>query len=173
MSDDVRSRFDAETAGVTDPTQNPLVGDVLPPGSRAQTEEESTVFPMDAFITEEMVSALFCLPGAMMARKTGHEWWKPSEEEADLLGKASTPAVKYLVQRYLTENSGPFAALGAVLGVVYGPKFLMEMAERKREKPKNSAPPQSSNGASSASSGNEGAGSQPNNSDSRATMDVV
>jgi len=123
------TEFDQETAGVNDPQQQPIVGDVVPPG--AEVEDES--FDLEMFITEEFVGAVFAMPGRIAARKTGHEWWSPDEDEMELLGKAA-PAIRAMIRRWVSETPGPFALLVIVLLVVYLPKAMQEMAVQKAEK---------------------------------------
>lgn len=134
------TRFEQETRGVADPVQIPE-GEVIPPG---QTEGGGEL-PIDdfatGFLTDEVVAEIFAMPGAIMARKTDHEWWKPDEEEKCLLGKTIGPGVRYLVQRYLSGAAGPFALMGAGLGIVYGPKALREHMEQKAEKERRSKNP--------------------------------
>jgi hypothetical protein len=173
--EDVSERFAKETAGVADPSAAPVVGQIFPPGSDQQTEAES--FPVEDFITEEFVAAIFSMPGNIMARKTGHEWWTPDEDEQELLGKGATPAIKYLIAKYLSGSSGPFAALGAVVAVVYAPKVMREALEQKKEKqrassPSSPYPPNSqTNAGSQPSSAYAGAGNPMSSSDLSVPLD--
>jgi hypothetical protein len=162
-SEDVTARFAQETAGVSDPVAEPVVGDILPPGTEAQEPEPD--FPLESFITEEFVGMILSMPGKIMARRTGHEWWSPDENEVALLGKGATPAVKYLLEKYITGGTGPFAALGMVLGVVYAPKLMREQMERRAEKSSGSEQRQSyqRGGASPPSSESPGAANPTNN----------
>lgn len=139
--EDVTARFAQETAAVSDPVAEPVVGDILPPG--AEGEEPEPDFPLESFITEEFVGLILSMPGKIMARRTGHEWWSPDKNEVALLGKGATPAVRYLLEKYITGGTGPFAALGMVLGVVYAPKVMREQMESRAEKSSGSEQRQS------------------------------
>jgi len=140
MSDDqsVEERFAAETASVTDPSSEPIVSEIFTPGTEPEPDQ---TFPLESFITEEFIAAILSLPGAIMARRTGDEWWRPDDDEAELLGKGGAPAARYLVSKYLNDSSGPFAALGMVLGAVYAPKVMRSTIERKRKKRRSAEPP--------------------------------
>jgi len=164
----VEERFARETAGVTEPTAEPVVGEIVPPA--AATEVEDGGLPLETFITDDFVGAIFALPGAMMARRTGHEFWQISEEEKNLLGLGAGPAVRALVRKYLSDSNGPMAAMGMVLGAVYAPKIMRESMERRRKPTPRPSPPPPPNypqsAASPPSSGYEDAGSQESNFDS-------
>jgi len=151
MSDDqsAEQRFAAETANVTDPANEPIVSEIIPPGAGG---EEPDSFDLGQFITEEFIAAILSLPGNIMARRTGHEWWKPDQDEADLLGKGGAPAARALLAKYIGEQSGPFAALGMAMGVVYAPKLMREQMERKREKEKPTSRDQRPDSRTSAES---------------------
>lgn len=164
------TRFENETAYVADPEASEPVGEVIPPGGEAEPEEESFVFPVEEFITEEIVGGLFSMPGNMMARKTGEEWWKPDADEVDLLGRGIAPPLRFLVAKYLGANSGPYAVIGAVLGAVYGPRMIRELRQ-SRTQPKTPDRPPNSRRASASSSASADAASQPNNSDFSVTFD--
>lgn len=162
MSDETFARFRMETEGMADPPNEPPPGEVIPPGG---TVEEAFNVPLEMFITEEIVAAFFALPGNMMARKTGHEWWRPEEEEKEILGKGCTPGIRYLVAKYLTQGAGPLVGLAAALSVVYGPKVVREQIERRREQESQQPPRQTSPVGSAASSGREEAESPQNSSE--------
>lgn len=160
--DDV-TRFDTETAYVQDPET--LEGEVIPPGQTGEEEEEEPFeFPVADFINPELVSAFLAVPANMMARKTGEQWWRLSNEELELLGKSSTPGIKYLVEKYLSAAAGPLAGLGASLAVIYGPRVMRQARQRQTQQSKPGQPP-SSQTASASSSENGAAENQPNNSE--------
>ena len=166
-SDDDVKRFHTETAGVFDIDG----GEVILPGQGGNTgtgEPVAPDIPIAHFITDELVAVMLALPAGRMAKATGREWWRLDEEEMELLGKTAGPSVRYLAERYLG-GAGPFAAMGAALGVIYGPRVIHEMRARQQEKedlrngvrrPKpEETYGESKSPASAASSGDAGAGS--------------
>lgn len=159
--DDDITRFEQETAGVNEPVYTP-VGEVIPPGG--EEEEDKFEFPVDDFINEELVSAFLALPANMMARKTGEEWWRLEEEEIQLLGKSSTPGIKYLVNKYLSTAAGPLAGIAASLAVVYGPRVMRQAQESRLPKSERESH-RNSQRESASSSANGAAENQPNNSE--------
>lgn len=163
--DDIFVRFEKETSGVFEPAAAEPVGEVIPPGQEGEEEpEEQFVFPVGDFISEEIVGGMFAIPGNAMARKTGELWWKLDADEVDLLGRGIAPPLRFLVEKWLGKNSGPYAAIAGVLGAVYGPRVIAEL-RRSRAQPPSRERPRTSQRESASSSANEGAESPQNNSD--------
>jgi hypothetical protein len=133
--EDPDARFERETAYVVDPD----AGEVIPPGA-TEPDAEDFSMPLSAFITEELAAAIFSVPANMMARSTGREWWRLEKDEEDLLGKGTAPCLRFLAERYLGSNVGPFAGIGAALAVIYAPRILHEAREREKEKKEKENP---------------------------------
>jgi hypothetical protein len=145
-----KERFITETAGVRDPYAPS--GEPLPPGSPTG----DAAIPASEFITEEFVSECFALPGNMIARKTGEDFWLIPDEEKELLGKGATPAVKAWLQNVLDGPETPQTLLLATLLVVYGPRVARQiiisslrargkMQPKPQPSPKTNQPPAQSN----------------------------
>lgn len=132
-----RSRWARETEEVDEPME----GEVIPPGQQTEAPGEAGPSILEKFITEELCGTLFALPGVLQAKRTGHEWWRLEEEEKQLVGEATQPLILHLVQTYLGESIGMYGmALGA-LAAVYGPRQLREkLAEDEPEKPQKTPP---------------------------------
>lgn len=161
---EIFTRFETETAGIHEPAAAEPIGEVIPPGEEPEEEDEQFVFPVGEFITEELVGGLFAMPGNAMARKTGEEWWRPEQDEVDLLGRGIAPPVRYLVEKWLGKNSGPYAVIAGVLGAVYGPRMVREL-RRSPTQPKTPDPRRTSQRESASSSANGDAASPQSSSD--------
>ena len=142
-------RFERETAGVDDSVAEP-VGEVIPPGG----DVEDGV-PLDKFFTDEIVAVVFAVPGNLMARKTGEDYWQISEDELALLGKGCGPGVRYLLNKYLNGADSPTSVMLAALGVVYGPRLMTRIADMKRERDLRGMRPNSTKDARSSSGSGE------------------
>jgi len=152
--------FEDEVAGITDPDIGTPEGEIIPPENQAPTDW------IDLMITPQIVGLLLAMPGSIMARKTGEEWWQINAEEKELLGEAATPGIRFAVRKYLSESVGPWAGLATAAGIVYGPRMVREAMERKERESKPKPPlNRHSEKASASSSAKEGAASPGANSD--------
>ena len=164
------AQFDRETAEVDDFGE----GEVIPPKPRTGVEDAEDDFPLEDLITPKVVGTTFSLPGLLMAKKTGHAFWKLDEEEIMLMGEAWQPVSVYLIKKYLGTGVGMFAAAIATTAAVYGPRWMQEQREAARAKkgkqPNQANPPDSSETTSASSSDFEDAESQSNSEDYSVTF---
>jgi hypothetical protein len=121
------ARFDEETAAI-----GGVPGEAEETGPAAAPASEEV--PLESLVTPHLCGLLLSLPGAIQARRTGHDFWLISDEEARLLGEASQPLAVYLVRKYLGEQIGMFASTVVAMTAVYAPRWMQEQQVQKKNR---------------------------------------
>lgn len=124
--------WEARTAEMEEPIDLGT-GEVIPPGGEP-TQEQNGDFGYDRFVTPEFCATLLSMYGNRKARETGHDFWRPDEEEKNLLGETFQPLAAELVRRYLGDSGGIWGPTLLALTIVYMPRILREHRLQEKEK---------------------------------------